>query len=101
MIDQIKNVKKKVKQMLLEFPETRDNDNLLIMKVWLDQQPSMRKKEFMFKTFAIAFVNGAFCNPESIRRSRALLQNKYPELRGESWYKRQNLGEQTRLDINS
>lgn len=100
MIQKIKHMRDKVKEILLNKPKTRDNDFLLILKVWAEQNPELRDINYSFVQFAIDFRDGKYAHPETIRRNRPYLQNKYPELRGKLWYERKNLGEQGRLDIN-
>lgn len=75
-----------VKTILEREPKTRDNDQLLIIKVWLVAKPSLR--EDTFYNFGLAFISDGLPSTESIRRSRQALQNKFPELRGDFWYKR-------------
>jgi hypothetical protein len=101
MIQEIKKVKQTVKELLINEPKLRDNDRLLIMRVWLDQAPYLRKNSSDFSDFAYGFVEGKFASPESIRRSRALLQKEHPSLRGEIWHKRRKLGQQTQIEINN
>lgn len=94
-------MREKVKELLLNHSDTRDNDFLLILKVWGEQNPELRNKDYSFVQFAIDFKEGKYAHPETIRRNRPYLQNKYPELRGKLWYERKNLGEQGRLEINN
>ena len=90
-----------VKKVLFNHPTTRDNDFLLMMKIWAEQNPELRNKEYSFVQFATDFIDGKYAHPETVRRNRPMLQNKHPELRGKLWYKRKNLGEQGRFDINN
>lgn len=99
MIYAIKNIKETVKNILVLHPETRDKDNLLILKVWKQQNPLL--PTLAFDEFAVEFLKGNYANPESIRRSRQSLQGKYLSLRGDSYYKRKNQAEQTRLNIST
>jgi len=99
MICAIRNIKETVKNILNLFPETRDNDNLLILKVWKEQNTQLPTISFV--EFAGEFLQGTYANPESIRRSRQSLQEKHSSLRGNSYYRRKNQAEQTRLNINT
>lgn len=74
-----------VKKILIDNPETRDSDELLILKVWAEQNPSLRMSLFTFRRFAKSFIKGDFANTESIRRSRQKIQQEFPKLRGESY----------------
>lgn len=81
------SLKNKVREILINFPETRDNDNALIYRL-------MRELDFfgIHKITALKFLenlkNGEYGSLESIRRCRQALQEKDPELRGKLWNKR-------------
>jgi hypothetical protein len=72
-------VKDEVKRLLLRYPKLRDDDRALIAQVWKGEANGLET----FDGFLDCFTMGLFTNPESIRRSRAALQVKYPFLRGE------------------
>ena len=78
-------VKDLVKEILTAEPETRDNDNLLVLKVWKKQQPLLSEKDLSFWTFAIDFKNGKFASTESVRRVRQKMQEEHAELRGKKY----------------
>jgi len=82
-------IKDKVAYVLTHFPETRDNDRLLQFKVWAMQCPELRKKEHRTWDFAELYIKGKLADPESIRRTRQKLQEKYEHFRGEIYKKRQ------------
>lgn len=71
-----------VEKILREQPETRDDDKLLILKVWAEQNPELRNPNFNFLSFGEGFLRGRYANPESIRRSRQKIQEHMPELAG-------------------
>ena len=77
-----------VRDVLTAEAETRDNDNLLALKVWAKQQPKLRDKDLSFWDFAKDFKNGSFASTESIRRVRQKLQEIHPHLRGEKYLAR-------------
>jgi len=99
MITHIKKIKVAVKQILLDHPKTRDNDNLLVLKVWALQKPNLR--DISFLDFAKDFVNLSYASPGAIGRTRRSLQEKHSELRGSLWYKRKKQAEQTRIEIRN
>jgi len=88
MFREIKSVKDVVERLLFEQPATRDNDRLLMFKVWAEQNPSLRNPFYRLFKFADDFIKGRYYDPESIRRSRQKAQEKYPELRGEKYWER-------------
>ena len=80
----INETRKVVNQVLLEYPLTRDNDDLLVLmtlsKLGLDHNMS----------FADYVLQEAKNYPsfETITRCRRLLQDIHSELRGSKWYER-------------
>jgi len=67
MINDLKQGKQIVKQVLSECPDARDNDTLLLIKVWEIQGyfiPTMIRTHLIFHGF----------KPESVRRWRQKLQ---------------------------
>jgi hypothetical protein len=97
MLKKIHDIKKVVHDLLVEFPECRDNDNLLACKVWGVQYSEL--KELKFNTFAYFFIRGRFADYESIRRSRQLIQSNNPSLRGNTHYSRRRAEMQMRDNL--
>lgn len=91
----ILKIKDTVEQLLTEYPETRDNDELLILKVWALQEPRLRSAGYAFYEFAVKYKVGKFANAESIRRSRAKLQEVNPSLRGKRYEERLSMDQPT------
>jgi len=81
-------VKDLVTMILTENPQTRDDDNLLILKIYAEYEPGLRLPTFKFRTFAENFLKGKYPSTESIRRSRQKIQELHPELRGKNYKKR-------------
>lgn len=101
LIKKISRIKPVVKRILTNYPETRDNDKLLILKVWAEQNPELRNPSYRFLQFAGDFLENNYIDPESIRRSRQKLQEESPELRGKLYEERHKEGSKTRKDINN
>ena len=97
------NAKETVENLLRTRPELRDNDRELIAHVWkmaIEQKHGMPCYAFTARSFLDEYARGDFPSAESIRRSRAWLQQKHPELRGERYLERQNAREkQSREEI--
>jgi hypothetical protein len=91
MIEKIKSIKDTVLFMLERFPETRDNDRLLLIYIWCKQNPELKPEAFSFRRFALSFINGDYADPESIRRSRQKIQEEHSFLRGRSYKHRINM----------
>ena len=85
MLNKIENIKETVRQQLTTFPKTRDNDQLLMLKIWALQEPRLRDPAFSFKQFGDSFMSGEFVDSESIRRARQKVQESHRELRGTNY----------------
>lgn len=77
-ITKMRQTSKIVEQLLREDEKTREDDCYLMLKVFQITHP-----EELGKTFADALFNGQKngINFETIRRSRAQIQSKHPELK--------------------
>ena len=88
----VKNVKDRVASLLEEHPSLRDDDNRLIANIWfndaLTANPDLSIS--VVKDFLQLVADGNLTNPESIRRSRQLVQEKNPHLRGNTYNMRQS-----------
>jgi hypothetical protein len=73
--------KELVRQLLEQYPQTRDNDNLLMSMIW-------RKESNLFNFFH-RLESGKLTPAETIRRCRQSLQKANPELRGKMYDLRQ------------
>jgi hypothetical protein len=74
-------VKDKVKLLLETFPHLRDSDERLTANIWLSETP---KDATAFQVLQM-YAEKRLTNAESIRRTRAKLQEEIPELRGKSY----------------
>ena len=100
-IKQIKAVAPVVKQILSDYPATRDNDHLLCLKFWAKQNPKLRESDSSFWDFAEDFKNGKYKSIKSITRSRRILQAQHPELRGKNYKGKQKMAKDTRQNIHT
>jgi hypothetical protein len=78
---------KRITKTLIKYPETRDNDRLLTVKIWQDELPENNS----LINFLDLYSKGELSSPDTIIRKRRLAQEKLPELRGESFDKRQKM----------
>jgi len=90
-----KKLKERVKDLLVNQIDTRDNDNLLISQIWLDEGVPVNSIDFLIK-----YSKGGFTSAESIRRARQKLQEEHENLRGEKYNERQRKGEEVRQTIS-
>ena len=90
-----------VKDLLISDPKTRDDDELLTLRVWARQEPKLRSMNYSFRAFSIGFLEGKYFKTESIRRSRQKLQQEIPSLRGKVYAARQKQQEIVKKDLKS
>ncbi len=76
------NITKLVKSILEKYPETRDDDYILWLKVLSNTQSDIPDYTKMpLSEFLINAKYMRFPHYESVSRSRRKIQEKYPELR--------------------
>jgi len=83
-----------VKDILTQCPETRDNDNLLILKVWAVQQPELRMNYVTFIDFSHLLLANKVFDPDKITRARRKWQETVGRLRGIKYYTRQGMSQE-------
>lgn len=92
------NAQSLILHLLTEHPHLRDNDQKLLANVWHWQtNPHGISGYDLLKMLA----DGQLTNPETVRRLRQKLQEKNPNLRGESYTKRQKDGAKIRKTIKN
>lgn len=101
MLNKIDNIKETVRNVLIRHPETRDNDRILVLKVWAIQNPNLRADTYTFIAFSRDMVSGRYADFESIRRARQKLQEEVPQLRGQYYHNRKNTAREVQLSINA
>ena len=99
MITKIRNIKATVQQVLTLEPKTRDNDRLLMFKIWAIQNPRLKIGNILLWEFADDFIKGRYADPESIRRNRQILQARHVRLQGPTYGHRQKAGIETTEQI--
>jgi hypothetical protein len=83
----ILKIKDRIQVLLERYPHLRDDDHKLIANVWHQELNYLNIPQ---QETLSAIAENKLSNPESIRRSRQGLQQKYPALRGASYNKRHN-----------
>ena len=76
----ILNHKKKVKEIMEQYPETRDNDLLLYSRIISELNYS--GNIYSFNEIVVFVNNGTLPDIQYISRCRRFVENEYPELRG-------------------
>tara|TARA_R100000655_G_C3000062_1_gene194255 strand:+ start:8589 stop:8855 length:267 start_codon:yes stop_codon:yes gene_type:complete len=83
------STKEKIKYWLNKHPHLKDDDNKLCVNIWNDEM-----KEYICRShkrardFFALYSAGKLSSAPSIKRIRALLQSKHPELRGDKFNNR-------------
>ena len=85
--------KEVIKQLLLDKPHLRDNDNRLICTYWFMEltRKNIDPNKINALEFMQYYANSKLTNTETIRRQRAKLQEEHPELRGEAYNARKGI----------
>lgn len=97
-----KDIKSKVRYLLINYPELRDDDFKLLATYYAFQSGGWDKlKDITAYDFLIGFANHKYTSSESIRRMRSRLQEKEESLRGENYEKRKKLEEKVREEIKT
>lgn len=100
-LSQYLKIKPTVSNVLLNQPETRDDDLLLILKIWEIQSLGTINKYSEFKEM---LLSGKLAIPATITRSRRKLQENNVQLRGKLYEKRKEqeklVNSQIKLDLD-
>tara|TARA_R110000803_G_scaffold84748_1_gene150999 strand:+ start:451 stop:750 length:300 start_codon:yes stop_codon:yes gene_type:complete len=99
MIKEINRMKPLVKRLLKDNPNARDNDNLLLLMVWAEQDNTLRRGK-TFLDFSVGMIAGKYAKFESVSRARRKAQEEDETLRGEYYLDRKELAEEVRTGIN-
>ena len=97
----VKQLKASVKNLLIEWPELRDNDNSLCTQIWREElkEKDITMNDNIFSFFK-RYAKGELSLAPSIKRVRAKLQEDHKELRGKNYSKRKNkLQDEWREDL--
>lgn len=86
----VKVIKDRIITILRKIPAYRDDDNKLISTIWLHECKAKGLSEMEAKKVLKLLANGELTSPESIRRSRQLVQEQDVTLRGEKYKERQD-----------
>ena len=86
----IKNVKKKVSEVLREHPHTRDSDMALLAIIWNIEVGGKEVSQNMDTfEFLCLLSRKILSNPVSLWRCRQKIQEENEDLRGDKWKSRQ------------
>jgi hypothetical protein len=90
-----------VARILREDPKCRDDDFLLILRVWIAQLSTLATVEVKksLRVLLDAYRKKIISSFETIRRSRQKLQEENVSLRGEKYWARQDQAELFKEDL--
>jgi hypothetical protein len=98
----MKDIKEKVKTLLIKHPELRDDDFKLIATLYSVQSGGWNAlKNISAFDFLINFANHKYTSFESITRVRRKLQEEDENLRGAKYLERQLLEKKVRKEIKT
>lgn len=97
----IYNLTEKVEILLTKFPTLRDDDKLLVTKMWDIElrKINLNPSEVPVSMFLKLYQQGELSNAELIGRARRKVQETNVELRGVNWINRHKEAENTRVTI--
>jgi hypothetical protein len=97
----ISNISNLVKYLLKNELETRDNDQLLVIRAWKLQlqEQDLNPDTMALDRFFKVYLSGKLSNHESITRCRRKLQEIEPELRGYLYNQRQEFQTEAKKQI--
>ena len=84
-------IQKIVGELLNDNPPYRDNDNLLVCRVWRDVIKGKYKFYVSTTAFLGLYEDGKLPTADTITRSRRKLQELYPHLRGDAYHIRKGI----------
>jgi len=98
---QMKSLKDRVTNMLMRFPQYRDDDYKLMAHIWMDEMGGRQECfERCTMDFLQTYAHGNLSHSESIRRIRQKIQEQRPDLRGSRWQERESLQQLMQTDVN-
>lgn len=95
----IKKLEDRVSRILVKYPKTRDNDQMLVSLVWCYFIGIERCKELSAWELLTMLSRKELPNFVSIWRCRQKIQEHNKELRGEKWADRQSHSKTVKKEI--
>ena len=94
-----KNTHETVEEMLKTYPETQDSDTYLTALIWFKELMKMGWSREDAVRFCKVLKDGKLSHPQSIRRTRQIIQKNEPDLRGKTYNKRQKNSNKIKREI--
>lgn len=90
-------VRPKIEALLKSKPHLRDDDRRLIASVWY-REANVRMTHLSAEEFLHKYADKKLTSAETIRRTRQKIQEEIPELRGNTYHKRQTKDQERTLE---
>ena len=92
---------KRVKLLMEVIPQLRDDDTRLFQAI---RREDVANEGYVFNAITGNFLDmleqeGKISNKDSVTRNRRRIEERYPELRGSTWEKRQKRGVEVAIEI--
>jgi len=99
-LNELTNAKDMITSWLIQYPELRDNDAKLIANIWAKTIGKERFENMSARELLQMYVDGDLPQVETIRRTRAKVQEHNPFLRGKSYKARHEQGSEITKGIH-
>jgi hypothetical protein len=99
---QLKEVSKRVKQLMELIPMVRDSDKHLIAAMHREDiaNAGLISSNCSYQDYENLFLYGKMTDPNRIARARRIIEHDYPKLRGSTYPARQIKAGVVRVEIN-
>ena len=101
-----KQLQKRVRQILMNYPKARDCDRFLTVQLWCYEARDIKETPFGediqywdLEKFLNNYVDRKLTLADSITRCRRKLQEEDKTLRGSLWYKRKGRAEEVKQEM--
>jgi|7_EtaG_2_1085326.scaffolds.fasta_scaffold84509_2 hypothetical protein len=97
------NLKDRIRVYLIQYPETRDSNNILMSVIWqyeTDKYNILSEKDINIDPL-ILLRKGKLTSWDSATRAKRKLQEEHPELRGQSYNIRKAKAKKVSKNLNN
>lgn len=93
----------RVKHLLIKKSDYRDDDNLLVCRVWWDELLELKfvPEQMTAMEFLVLYRDQKLTSSDTITRARRKVQEENEHLRGKSYIERQNKQEEVKEEIRN
>lgn len=93
----------RVKHLLIKKTDYRDDDNLLVCRIWWDELLELKfvPEQMTAMEFLVLYRDQKLTSSDTITRARRKVQEENEHLRGKSYIERQNKQEEIKEEIRN